>query len=539
MKLPDLQWNATEAAFPSDLCIHTLFERQVAKSPQAVALIDGDKQLTYEQINSRANQLARVMQQQGVVGESVVGCHLKRSSAIVVFTLAILKAGGTYVLFDANLPASRLEYVIGDCRPLFVITDTQLPSLSVGYRLDVMSADGLVARAEANDGSNLAVTIASTNAAYIAYTSGSTGRPKGVIITHRATVNHASAFSRLFRLLASDRVPLMAPLSFDMAIEEMVPPLVSGCTWIVSHSQFASMQEFNREILDNAYTILNVPAPLWREWTDYLVTCKLPIPASIRLVIAGSEEIDTKSFMAWKRLVGAAAVRWVAAYGTTETTVTSTFYTSAFTDDLHDEPFIPIGKPIANTYAYILDDAFQKVGVGESGELYIGGEGLAREYLHRQELTSAKFLPDPFRSEPGARMYRTGDLARYRSDGNVVWLGLVDAQFKRYGLRIEPAEIEAVLNQSPSVRKSVVVLQRTGDQEADKHLVAFIETKTGEDVDVAALRQLAFHNLSTPMVPDVYVRLGSLPVNGNGKIDRKALENYPVEVGELERIHPN
>jgi amino acid adenylation domain-containing protein len=530
---PNPEWNATDTKFPADLCIHELFEQQVAKTPDSTALVDGDKQFTYAQINIRANRLARLLRQRGVTNEKIVGCHLKRSSAIVVFTLAIMKTGGTYILLDANMPKPRLEYMISDAQPILIITDSQLPVLSVGYAMSVSTVSELESAADIQDDANIAASFPSSSVAYIAYTSGSTGQPKGVMITHQATVNHACAFSHLFKLSSSDRVPLMAPIAFDMAIEEMIPPLISGCTLVVSRSKFISMDGLTREIIQNSYTILNIPAPLWHEWTEYLEANELQLPPQIRLVITGSEEISTKSFQSWKQLPGADKVHWAAAYGTTETTVTSTFYTSASTDDLTDEPFVPIGKPIANTYIYILNEKRQQVAVGEEGELFIGGQGLARGYLHREELTKEKFISDPFQQESGARMYKTGDLARYRPDGTVVWLGRNDTQFKRYGLRIEPAEIEAILNQSPSVQQSAVVLQRMGEREADKRLVAFIVLEPGLHMNTIELQQLAYRSLPTLMIPDSYVCLPSLPINSNGKIDHKALENYPVTSSEL------
>jgi amino acid adenylation domain-containing protein len=521
---PFPQWNATDTDFPRELCIHELFERQVAKSPDSLALIDGDKQLSYAEINAQVNRLARELQERGVGSGSIVGCHLKRSAAVVVFTLAIMKAGGTYILFDASMPASRLGFVIGDAKPVLIVTDTQLPAVSVGYELSVVPAGELVKRSQTRGDANLGLELDSSSPAYIAYTSGSTGKPKGVVITHRATVNHACAFSKLFNLSGSDRVPLMAPIAFDMAVEEMVPPLVSGCTLVVSRSRFASMTEFTREISQYSYTILNIPVPMWHEWTEYLEAKHLEVPVSLRLVITGSEEIEVKALETWVRLPGAKEVQWVAAYGTTETTVTSTFYTTAVKDDLSEEPFVPIGKPISNTYAYILNPAMKPVEVGKTGELYIGGEGVARGYFHRDELTRERFLPDPFRPEPGSSMFRTGDLARYRADGNIVWLGRTDDQFKRYGFRIEPAEIEAVLNQSKLVRESAVVMQRRGSRESDKQLVAFVVPVAGMEIDREELRRLTFHHLPGPLIPDAIVQLASLPVTASGKIDRTALE---------------
>lgn len=523
--LPDPAWNVTDAAYPDELLVHELFEQQVVKSPQDIALIDDGRQYSYTQINDLTNRLARALQQHGVGSESIVGCYLTRSSAIVFCTLATLKAGGAYILLDANMPAARLDYIISDAKPAIILADVQLPELDVDFEPVSVSLAELYKQSQCQSADNLAKDIPNSNAAYIAYTSGSTGSPKGVVITHNATVNHACAFRAKFHLTRADRVPLMAPIAFDMAIEEMVPPLVSGCTLIVSSPRFATMEVFHREILQNEYTILNIPAPLWQEWAEYMAAEGHSVPPSLRLVITGSEKIDTNSFEDWRRLPGADKVAWVAAYGTTETTVTSTFYTSAATDDLTSEPCIPIGKPIANTYAYILDGKLREVPVGEQGELYIGGKGLARGYYHREELTQLKFIPDPIRGE-GTRMYRTGDVARFRTDGNMVWLGRTDTQFKLNGLRIEPGEIESVLKRFPGVAKCVVVLQRGGSRESDKQIVAFVTVRGGQEFDGDGLRRLAVEHLPGLMLPQRYVHLLALPLSRNGKIDRKALEDY-------------
>jgi amino acid adenylation domain-containing protein len=522
--LPDKSWNATETPFPDKLLIHGLFEEQVTKTPGAVALIDGDRHYTYSEINEITNRMARALRKKRVGDESIVGCYLTRSSAIVLCTLAILKAGGAYILLDSTMPKARLDYIIGDAGPIVILSDAEHSPKVTG--IPSFTIPQLLGASKNESAAKLSNTIKSTNAAYIAYTSGSTGHPKGVVITHRSTVNHACAFRKLFKLDASDRVPMMAPIAFDMAIEEMVPPLVSGCTLIVSASKFESMEKFHRDIIQNKYTILNLPAPLWHEWTEYMSSNACSIPESLRLVIAGSEEIETKTFMIWQGLPGSDEVDWVAAYGTTETTVTSTFYRSASRDDLSHEPFIPIGKPIANTRVYILNGHLREVGIGEEGELYIAGAGVARGYYNREELTLSKFLPDPFEATSEDKMYKTGDIARYLPDGNVVWLGRADSQFKLNGLRVEPGEIESVLNSSPLVSESVVILLRQGSKEADKKIVAFVVTEPGQAFDEGVLRKLAMEHLSPLMLPQLYVCVRALPLNANGKIDRKALQNY-------------
>jgi amino acid adenylation domain-containing protein len=517
---PDPNWNETFVSYPTNPCVHELFEQQVKKSPDSVALIDRDHKFTYQQLNSHANRLAQALINRGVSAETIVCCYLSRSRAIIIYTLAIMKAGGTYLLLDSESPRGRLEYILADARPTMIVTDIDNPKNLGKYLTDSVQLSDLETSASSLPNDNLSTTFSSSNPLYIAYTSGSTGQPKGVLISHQSTVNHARAFKSLFHLGSNDRIPLMAPIGFDMAIEEMIPPLVSGCTLIVSSSKYPSMQEFTQEIQNHGFTILNIPAPFWQNWSKYLTEQKLNLPPTLRLVITGSEEIPTKSYLEWRKLNGASAVDWVAAYGTTETTVTSTFYTSAGTDDLTDEPYIPIGKPIANTYAYVLDQNMTPVEVGAEGELYIGGRGVGLGYHSREELTKTRFLADPFIREQGAKMYKTGDLVRYRPDGNLVWLGRTDDQLKLKGLRIEPAEIEAVLNLSPSVDEAIVVMNRRDNK---KELVAYILSSTEATFSEPELRSLASHYLAPLMRPSRYFHLDQMPLKASGKIDRNAL----------------
>lgn len=525
--MPDPAWNNTDTPL-LDRCIHQLFESQVSKSPDAVALIDDRRHFSYHEINDYTNRLARHLRQQGVTKESIVGCYIADPTQTILCMLAIWKAGGTYLLFDAHTPIDRFAYIVSDAHPVLLLYDTSTPPAAIANRVPSMGVRRISEQLFALDGSNLNSITTPEDAAYIAYTSGSTGRPKGVIITHRSTVNHATVFSTMIELKPSDRITLMAPISFDMTIEETIPPLVSGCTLVYNGSRFITMEDFTVCITKFGYTILNIPAPLWSDWTEYLHANALPIPSSLRLVIAGSEEVLTKTLNQWKTLQGATKVRLLAAYGTTETTITSTVYTTALTDDLSNEPLLPIGKPIANTYAYILDEQLQQVPVGQPGELYIGGVGLARGYLHLDKLTEEHFITNPFKPGPRERLYRTGDRAKYRPDGNIIWIERTDSQIKLHGMRIEPAEIEAVLDSSPEVKKSVVVQLRSDDRKSDRQLVAFIVTEPGQTVHEASIRQLVFRHLPTLMAPQKYIMLGDLPLNQNGKIDRKALEHSPM-----------
>jgi non-ribosomal peptide synthetase component F len=315
----------------------------------------------------------------------------------------------------------------------------------------------------------------------------------------------------------------MAPIAFDVATEEMIPPLVSGCTLVAAGSGFVSMKQFTEEIRDREYTILNIPAPLWHSWVAYLRDAHAPVPPSLRLIIAGSDRLRMSAFRDWQRVPGADRVRFAAAYGTTETTVTSTFYCSAWHDDLTEEVTLPIGRPIANTTLYILKDDGQPAAVGETGELCIGGVGLAARYHKLAEKTEASFVPDPFSDIPGARMYKTGDLARFRPDGAAVWLGRKDRQVKVRGLRIELEEIEAVINEYPGVSEAIAVLCKSG-REDDQHLAAFYEAPEA-DVPAEELMGFVRGRLHPFMVPNQLIQRRLLPRNHNGKLDRGSLQD--------------
>jgi amino acid adenylation domain-containing protein len=522
-----LEKSAQKQVYPEYLCIHQLFELQVQRTPDATALVDRPQRYTYAQLNAKANQLARYLQNQGVGPETVVGCYLHRSSAIVLYLLAILKAGGMYLLLDPYLPARRLHHLIQNAEPMLVLADAPLPIAAASATRRVELLADIEKQMQSLSSEPIRSEVQPHNAAYIAYTSGSTGKPKGVIITHHATVNHSYDFARRFQLNAQDRVPLMAPIAFDMATEEIIPPLMSGCTLVVSASQHTDMPAFTAEIITKGYTILNIPAPLWHNWTDYLVANRLAVPPSLRLVIVGSDKIHTRRFLAWQGLEGANKVAWVAAYGTTETTVTSTFYMTAKTDDLSQEPIMPIGKPIANTSAYVLDDNQKPVVPGEVGELYIGGHGLARGYHRLADTTRERFVPDPFSAEPGACMYKTGDQARLWPDGTVVCLGRKDLQVKLNGLRIELGEIESVLAEHPAVNEVLVVLHEPDQQHVASYLAAYVTTRAEAIFASDSLRQFAAERLHRHMVPSLFVHLDTLPLSPTGKLDRKALARYP------------
>jgi amino acid adenylation domain-containing protein len=512
-------------SYPDGSRIHDLFASQAARTPGALALVDGRETWTYTQLDHWTNRLARRLQAAGVGPEIVTGCYVQNPVHMVIHVLAILKAGGAYLLLDPQLPDARLRYMVTDASPAVVLYDAPLPKMVTPAVRASLSMDHLTATAAKLSAAPLTSTVTPSNAAYLAYTSGSTGRPKGVVITHGSTVAHARAFAELFRLEPRDRIPLMAPAAFDMATEEMFPALLSGCTLIASTSTHRDMKEFTNEIASRLYSVLNIPSPLWQLWTEYLHDNRLPVPPFVRLVITGSDKIYTRTWREWRHLLGADRVQWAAAYGTTEATVTSSFYLTAATDDLTGEPLVPIGKPISGTHFYIVDreDPGRLVPDGTVGELMIGGLGLARGYVNLPVETHAKFLPNPFSRQEGARLYKTGDLARRRPDGSVVWVGRVDLQIKHNGLRIEPGEIEAVLADHPDVRGAVVALRPGSGPDRSEQLTAYVVPRAGRELDVGSLAAHIRARAHPLMVPSIFEVLQSIPLNPNGKLERKEL----------------
>lgn len=530
------EWNNTRVSYPSNLCLHTLFEEEVVKVPELPAFIDDHTTYTYRELNARVNQLAYALRERGINEGSVVACHFERSSSVVLCILAILKAGGTYLLLDSNLPILRIQYFIDNAEPTLIITDTNL-SIGDQIKVPVIEIKDLIQTSYSQKTENPLFAINSENPAYMAYTSGTTGTPKAVLISHKSCVNHIYAFSKMFELSPKDRVPLIASITFDVAIEEMLPPLLSGCVIVDSNPSYNMIKDFDDEIQKNKYTILNLPVPLWHSWSEYLFRNHLPLSESLRLVIVGSDKIYTKHYAEWREIQGADRIQWVAAYGTTETSVTSAFYTTANIDDLTDEVIVPIGKPIANTYIYLLDDHQQPVEIGEIGEIYIGGDGVGLGYYKLPEITAEKFLPNPFCSEPNGRLYRTGDMGRYRADGNIMCLGRHDLQIKIHGLRFELGEIEATLHENKEVKYAHVIMHQHDEDDKSKRLTAFITLKENSTVKHEEMK-LLLHQWSNERLhhyvrPHTFVILLELPLTDNGKIDRAHLKKIAIEYKEL------
>jgi amino acid adenylation domain-containing protein len=475
-----VEWNATQVAYPKDQCIHQLFEAQVERTPEAVAVVFEGEQLTYRELNQRANQLAHHLQQLGVGSEVLVGLCVERSLDMVVGLLGILKAGGAYVPLDPGFPSERIAFMVEDAQTSVLVTQqrllTQLPSQSTNVVCLDADAAVLAQQSETNPLS----TATAANLAYVIYTSGSTGRPKGVQIPHRSVVNFMLSMREQPGLAAEDTLLAVTTLSFDIAALELFLPLIVGARVIVAGRDIVADGTVLMEILERTGTTVMQATPItWR----LLLAAGWQGKPDLK-ILCGGEALPLELA---QQLLPKAASLWNL-YGPTETTI----WSSVCQIESGAES-ISIGRPLANTQIYLLDPHLQPVPIGVPGELFIGGDGLARGYLNRPELTAERFLPHPFSGELGARLYKTGDLARYRADGTIEHLGRLDFQVKLRGYRIELGEIEAVLSQHPAVHQAVVVARE--DVPGDKRLVAYV-VQNPQDYDPDELKEGAAERTS-------------------------------------------
>jgi amino acid adenylation domain-containing protein len=507
------EWNNNQTDYPQDKCIHELFEAQVSRTPDSVAVIWGEHRLTYREVNRRANQLAHYLRRLGVGPEMLVGICVERSVEMIVGVLGILKAGGAYVPMDPAYPKERLTLMLEDTQLPILVTEENLVGRLDAARIKIVSLDKDRNRIAEESGFNQISGVAPENLAYILYTSGSTGKPKGVAIEHRSAVALLDWAVSVFTLARLKGMLASASLSFDLSVYEIFAPLTCGGALILAQNVF----QLPRLAAANEVTLINTGPSQIAE----LLRIK-GIPASVKTVNLAGEVVKTALV---RKLYDLGTVKEVFdLYGPSEDTTFSTFA-------LRDTDRATIGRPISNTQAYILDRHLQPVPIGVVGELHLGGAGVARGYLNRPELTKERFIPNPFSTEPNARIYKTGDLARYLPTGEIEYCGRVDNQVKLRGFRIEPGEIEATISEYPMVSEVVVVARE--DQPDEKRLVAYVVLNEGSSTEKGALRSYLNQKLPSYMVPSVFIELEKLPLTPNGKIDRKALP-LPDE-SELQR----
>ncbi|MEK9139541.1 MAG: amino acid adenylation domain-containing protein, partial [Nitrospirota bacterium] len=514
-------WNRAQSQYPQSECFPQLFEAQVKRTPDAVALSMGQKALRYGQLNARANQLARYLQTLGARPGVAVGIGLERSLEMVIALMAVLKTGAAYVPLDPDYPRDRLRYMAENASLAVVLT-----SASLADRFDAQVCRRLCLDREAESiaqeaDHDLGPIATPQDLAYILYTSGSTGQPKGVEIPHRALVNFLSSIRQEPGCSAQDVMLSVTTLSFDIAGLELYVPLLAGARVEIAGRTVAMDGRQLRDLCETVQpTIMQATPATWR------MLVEVGWRGSSRLtVLCGGEALPPDLAAS---LLERSVALWNM-YGPTETTIWSTIERIERTDRE-----ITIGRPIANTDAYILDQFLQPAPVGVSGELYIGGHGLARGYRGRPDLTEERFIPHPFSPEPLARLYRTGDLARYRPDGRIVHLGRLDHQVKIRGFRIELGEIETALSRHQTVRQAAVIAR--DDRQGTKQLVAYVVCHDGPAPSQQDLRLFLRSAIPEYMVPSLFVFLTAMPLTANNKVDRNALPSAVSSVSD-ELVH--
>jgi amino acid adenylation domain-containing protein/non-ribosomal peptide synthase protein (TIGR01720 family) len=524
-----VDWNNTKKDYPLDKCIHQLFEEQVIKTPDAVAVeIEGEK-LTYQELNQRANQLANYLQKLGVNPEVLVGICVERSLLMVVGLLGILKAGGAYVPLDPAYPAERLAYMLDDSQAKVLLTQQQLVNSIPNTGLEVICLDTDWELISTQSDKNPQTQVKANNLAYVIYTSGSTGKPKGVMIEHRSLVNLTQTVRDKYGMNNKDRVLQAASISFDAAAEEIYPCLICGGTLVLRTAEMlGAVSTFVQKCWEWKLTVLTVGTAYWQQLTAELATTNETLPPSVRLLSTGGEQWLPEKLKLWQKCMEErssiqnlkAPPLLMNGYGPTEATVLSTVYDLSKLATEDTQPKQVIGNAFDNVQIYILDSYLQPVPMGVPGELHIGGMGLARGYLHRPDLTDAKFIPHPF--NPLERIYKTGDLARYLPDGNIEFLGRIDNQVKIRGFRIELGEIETLLITHPQISEAVVI--DSDDIPGSKRLVAYIVGTLNEtSLPQSQLRSFLKQKLPDYMIPSAFVVLDALPLTPNGKVDRRGL----------------
>lgn len=547
------EFNQTGIPFSADKTIHALFEAQVERTPENVAVVyptlataTTPGQLTYRDLDRRANQLAHYLQKRGVGPEVLVGLCLERSPALIVGLLGILKAGGAYLPLDPHSPPARLELMLADAQAPLLLTQASLRDHLPGQNIEVICLDQDWETIAQEPQSTPSSPVRPHHLAYVIYTSGSTGRPKGVMIEHRSLVNFAEAIDRIYGLTPADRVLQFASISFDAAAEEIFPSLIRGATLVLRpDSMLDSAETFLRYSQMWNLTVLDLPTAYWQQLVPALE--KLTWPESIRLVIIGGEQAHQDKLKVWQQHIGP-AVRLINTYGPTEATVVATTFDTA-TICPETTPGIPIGRPIGNVQAYVLDEQLQPVPIGVPGQLYLGGAGLARGYLNRPELTAERFVnfqfsildfglaPSPVVNNSqftihNSRLYKTGDLVRYLPDGNLEFLGRIDNQVKIRGFRVELGEIETILAQHPGVEQALVIARE--DRPGDKRLVAYVIGRPPAPATGSELRRYLKTHLPDYMIPSAFITLETWPLTLNGKIDHQALPRPDTTRPELE-----
>lgn len=508
---PVRSWNETATPYPRDKTVRELFEEIAREQGDRVAVAFGEQQLTYAELNRRANRLAHRLLRMGVGPETMVGCAVERSLELIVALLAILKAGGAYVPLDPSYPRERLNYFLGEIRtPVVLLQSSLARSLTAWRDVPAIIVDEEPG-AQSQDESDPPQLSGPASLAYVMFTSGSTGRPKGVMVENRAIVRLVRNTN--YCHFGPDETFLQfAPVSFDASTLEIWGPLLNGGKLVVMPPQAASLEDLGRVIRENQVTTVWLTAGIFH----LMVEQRLEDLRPIRQLVAGGDVLSAKHV----RLVleNLPECSLINGYGPTENTTFTCCHAMRGGTEIHGS--VPIGRPIANTRVYILDDQMRVLGPGETGELFAVGDGVARGYLNNPEETAGRFVPDPFSAEPNGRMYRTGDLARWGNDGVIEFLGRIDNQVKVLGHRIEPGEVETVLRMHEGIAQVCVV---SFGEDGSKRLVAYYVESSGRATKPNELRDFLVRKVPNYMMPSLFVPLEALPLSPNGKIDRSGL----------------
>jgi amino acid adenylation domain-containing protein len=507
------EWNATEAGFPRDRCLHQVFEERVAQAGEMIALIFGNDRVTFDELNARANQLAHYLKRSGVGAETRVAICLERSPQMITTLLAIMKAGGVYVPLEANFPQQRMSFIVEDSQAEVIVTSEKLHALLPACSARVVLLDRQAGLIAAESKENPTNHIMAENAAHVIYTSGSTGKPKGVVSSHRASLNRFAWMWHEYPFSAEEVCCQKTSLSFVDSIWEIFGPLLHGVPLaIIPDEVVKNPLPFVRSLEENRVTRLVLVPSLLRVLLERDDLARRLY--SLKYCVCSGETLPAELATAFRQLLP--NTRLINLYGSSEVAADVTCYEV-------DAPIlsaVPIGRPIANTRVYVLDQNFEPAAIGVPGEVFVGGEGLARGYLDKPDLTADRFMPDRFANEPGLRLFRTGDRGRYLADGNIEYLGRRDHQVKIRGFRIELGEIEAALSDHPQVQETVVVA--AADERGERFLAAYVvlaEPKpTANDLRGHLQRRLPDY-----MTPSLFVVLEALPLTASGKVDRLAL----------------
>jgi amino acid adenylation domain-containing protein len=507
----------------TDVCVHTLIEQQAARNPLAIAIQEGDRELTYGQLLLQTNRVAAHLHKLGIGADLLVAVWCERSIETIVALIGILRAGAAYLPIEPSTPRMRAEFILMDAKPKCVLTMHTDKVALEGVAVPVIDLDEIISQSE-QEPLQLNRVAEPRHIAYCIYTSGTTGPPKGVLIAHRSLAHYANAAADRFGITQRDRVLQFASLNFDASFEEIFPCLLSGATLVLrSNDMLASPTQFLDACRQLSLTVLDLPTAYWRTLVEEMNRTGAIWPETVRTVIIGGESAANRDVNHWHQLQE--PPRLWNTYGPTETTIVATW---CELETAPDDPRLPvsIGVPVPGVMALVVDSRLQPLPHGAIGELVIGGLGLARGYLNRPELTKEKFLRHAFGDEPEQRYFRTGDRARRRSDGQLEFHGRTDQQVKVRGFRVEPGEIEAALSDHPDLQESAVVPR--SDENGETFLAGFVVPQPGKSLSVESLRSWLRQRVPEHMVPAQFCLLSGFPLTAGGKIDRRYLREFHV-----------